>query len=332
MKKNNYGQDNLITIFVPIYNEERSILKLFSELIELSNKINNEGTSVEILIHDNSSIDSSWNLIAENVHKFKNFKAVRFSQNIGYQSSLTLSFSNASGSAIVVYQSDQQDPIELIFDMHQEWKGGSNCIVGVAKNRSETLKEKIGRFIFVRLLKSTSDLKLNFWFTDFYLLDRSLFKNFIGLPLSNQFIRGRIIENFKIDKLLSYDRKPRTKGESKFTFSDKYSLALDALLLHGSKIIRRINLFASIVSILALLLGIFLSINFLIDNDETRFMISVFGSLGILLSIFIILLLGFMLEFIMRLYRNFHSLPDSNYHTAIAECLVSKNFDPGITI
>jgi len=307
----NHIEKNTLTIFVPVFNEADSLPKLFSKLIEIDKKFRDINVILEILIHDNSSADTSWELITNWSAHFSNFRAYRFNRNIGYQQSLTLSFAKASGSAMVVYQSDQQDPIELVFEMYELWKQGNKCIVGVAKNRADGIAEKIGRRVFVRLFKTASDIKIKEWFTDFYLLDQSLYQQFAELPLLNQFIRGRIIESFTIDKFIPYDRLPRMSGKSKFNFAGKYSLALDALLLHSSKVIRKVTIFGVSLSTIGFIFGVIFSAIFYNNGDHIRFAIAMTGSIVIMLSSILIILLGVVLEFLIRIHKRLHSSVDS---------------------
>jgi len=264
------------------------------------------------LIHDNFSSDSSWSLITVWANNRKYVKAYRFSRNIGYQQSLTLSFNHATGSAFVVLQSDRQDPIDLIINMYDSWKFGNKCVVGVAKNRAEGISEKIGRFVFVWLFRKTSDLKLDKWFTDFYLLDKSLYKQFESLPLTNQFIRGRIIESFKIDQFLTYDRMPRRKGVSKFNFAKKYSLALDGLLLHGSKIIRRLVVSGVFVFFIGILAGLIFYLFFFQIDDGVNLAMGVIGAVALILNGFVIVLIGISLEYLIRLHQRLQSSESTN--------------------
>ena len=311
--KSMIGKD-VITLFIPVLNEEESIPQLISDLKNLQKNLLNERLILEVLIHDNCSTDKSWELICQAKNEFILFKAYKFRRNIGYQSSLTMSFTHASGAALIVYQCDQQDPIDLIFDMCTRWRNGSKCVVGVAQKRNESIKEKMGRYIFIKLLKSVSDLRINFWFTDFYLLDKSLYRQLIGLPIANQFIRGYIVENFKIDSYIPYTRIKRAKGISKFKYFSKYSLAFDALLLHSNKLLRRINFTAVIISVLSLLIGISICVNYFLKKESINLLIAISSTISILIGTLTILLLGLILEFIIRIYKKFHSIPDYQYY------------------
>lgn len=296
-----------LTVFVPVFNESESLPALFMDLVKLNEAIFTQGGSLEVLFHDNCSIDDSWKQIVEFCAAI-DFKvsAKRFAKNIGYQPSLAISFGNASGDAFVVYQSDRQDPIEVVEEMYMLWRKGKNCIVATASSRAENIKDKVGRFGFITLMKSTSDLKIKKWFTDFYLLDKSLYSMLSGLPAINQFIRGLIVQHFEVDSYVSYHRRTRKAGKSNYNFARKYSLAIDGLLLHGTRVIRRITLVSFSFSILFAFVGIPATIISWLNFPASRLIV-----LGITISTFLLTLviglLGIILEYLIRIHQRLHS-------------------------
>ena len=316
------NRSGLLTIFIPVFNEEESLPELFQDLDYLFKEISQRRGSIEVLFHDNCSSDSSWQLII-NFAESANYDVVakRFAKNIGYQPSLAISFSNASGDAFIVYQSDRQDPIDVILQMYTNWQNGDNCVVAVANSRAENLKDKIGRAGFVKLMRSASDLKIEKWFTDFYLLDKSLYSQLAGLPAVNQFIRGLIVQHFSIDSYVSYHRRSRPAGNSNFNFARKYSLAIDGLLLHGTRVIRRITLTSFAFTILFTVVGIPITAISWIQSPSNRLTILGISLTTFLLS-FCIGMLGIILEYLIRIHQRLHSpkwLIESNHKIYINE-------------
>lgn len=299
-------------VFVPVYNEEQNLTNVMNDLEYLRDELLKLGVELNILIHDNASSDNSWKIISERLKNFSNSKAIRFRVNIGYQPSLTLSFTNIKSDAYVVYQSDRQESVADILEMCKLWLSGAKTVIAIPVNRAETLADKLGRLTFIFLFKSTSDIGDFRWFTDFYLLDKSLYKQLEGLPLMNQFIRGRIIETFPIDAILKYNRASRMLGESKFGFVKKYALALDAILLHASRLIRRVTFIGALLS--------FLSISSLIANTVinlelhrgSNFFLFMTDSFAILILSFLLLLVSIALEYLRRIYGILLSKKDLN--------------------
>jgi glycosyltransferase involved in cell wall biosynthesis len=299
---NQFEPIKTLGIFIPVFNEEENLAELFDELQRLRSKLVLLGINLTLLIHDNHSTDNSWNQIKKQIMDFPGSRAIRFKKNIGYQPSLTFAFSLLDSDCMVVYQSDQQDPLLLIIEMVKLWKKGNRCVVAIANNRAENLADKVGRMIFTNIFRSSSDIKNFKWFTDFYLLDRNLYSQFKHLPLQNQFIRGRILDSFNIDHVLYYKRKPRVNGISKFNFRSKYSLALDGILLHATRVFRRLTIFGFCSSILLMLIFLFQAFSFIFGIPIFANGLGSGFSFAVVLSSFSIFLLSLVLEYLRRIY------------------------------
>lgn len=297
-----FAESKTLGVFVPVYNEEQNLTQVMNDLEYLRDELSKLGVTLNLLIHDNASSDGSWQIISDRIKCFSNSKAIRFQVNIGYQPSLTLSFTNMQSDAYVVYQSDRQDSVVDILEMCKRWLSGAKTVIAIPVNRAETLTDKLGRLTFIFLFRSTSDIRKFRWFTDFYLLDKSLYKQLDGLPLMNQFIRGRIMETFPIDSILEYNRASRTLGQTKFGFVKKYALALDAILLHASRIIRRVTFFGVLLSFLSIFS---LIANAVINQEHYRggnFFLFITDSFLILILSFLLILLSIALEYLRRIY------------------------------
>lgn len=297
----------VISIFFPLKNEIANLSELESAIDYLEDFLITENLSGDFFIHDNNSSDGSWDFI-ESMCSRRKIRAFRLNRDIGYQESLALAFDNALGDAFIVIQSDLQDPPEIAAEMIRLWKLGMKSIVGIPVNRKEKMLEKIGRNIFLFLFRSAGDLKGFHWFTDFYLLDHTIYKNYKNLPLVNQFIRGRLINDFVFEKEIKYERIQRVAGQSNFSFSKKYHLALSAVLLHSSKFVRKLVLFSFALGLLSILASAIL------------FALAVFGVLsstkigfyGTFLMLFFnitftFLLFGIALEYLSRIHIRLHS-------------------------
>jgi glycosyltransferase involved in cell wall biosynthesis len=296
-----------LTIFLPVCNEIDSMPDIELALNEMNRQISSLGGELEILIHDNMSTDGSWEFLQSMSTRLK-IRAYKMRKNIGYQESLALAFDHANGDAFAILQSDLQDPPELIIEMYQMWLSGAKSIVGIPQMRHESLKDKLGRSIFVKIFKGSSDLEKFNWFTDFYLLDRSIYKNYSGLPLINQFIRGRLVNDFVFEFTVPYVRHGRKKGTSKFSFGRKYTLAIDALLLHSQKLIRRMVVIGICVSFLFFVtsLGLLL-LSFLNVLDPSKLGLYGIASLILFNMTMIISLFGISFEYLSRMHSRLHA-------------------------
>ena len=119
------------SVVVPVYNEEGNILDLYNKLKKV---FNNE--SWELIFINDSSKDSSLEIIKSLSKKDDRIKYLSFSRNFGHQSALTAGMDHASGKAIITMDCDLQDPPELIYDMYKKIKDGYDLVYAKRSKRA----------------------------------------------------------------------------------------------------------------------------------------------------------------------------------------------------
>ena len=245
---------NTLTIVVPVFNEEDNIPKLLVSLFNLRSELERRNVFSKILFTDNHSTDSSWNQIQSAAKADRDISAIRLTRNFGYQASILNAFRHVQTESLVVYQSDMQDPIEMIPEMVDLWLKGARTIGGQAVKRSENVLDRLSRRLFYRFMNFSSSSKHPNGIQDFYLLDQSVYRELQDAPFEYQFIRSKISQNFGFEKIIKYNRKKREQGKTKFKFIDKVNLALDGLLLNNVKFRQYLvlsSLFCSLIFLLS---------------------------------------------------------------------------------
>jgi glycosyltransferase involved in cell wall biosynthesis len=293
-----------ITIICPMRNEVNLIEQLCKEVTQLVRAINTIGLSVEVIFIDNASTDETFNLLltigphstAQNKYRY-----IKNERDIGLQASLMTSMDLASGDALVILHSDLEDPPQLILEFISEWEKGSKVVVGVMKNRSDPMFYQLTSRFFYKFLQLTSDNNLLANFTDFFLIDKKVYKEIATRPRSNQYIRGIISDHYGVDKRIYYDRGRRKAGKSNFNFAKRYEVALDAIFAFGGRIPRFFSVGSMICSITTTI-GFFslLAYNFIFQGLNQRLVLFLFC---IMLLSYISLITSLVFEVCFRIYN-----------------------------
>ncbi|MBT8252608.1 MAG: glycosyltransferase, partial [Bacteroidia bacterium] len=99
----------MISIVIPVYNNER-------QLVELNNRIDKalEDMPYELVLIDDASTDDSLNLIKSLKEKNDAIQIIINENNIGQQLTTLTGIKSAIGSSIVVLDADLQDDPDLI--------------------------------------------------------------------------------------------------------------------------------------------------------------------------------------------------------------------------
>ena len=284
----------LITICIPVFNEEENILIAYQNINELfKNKLSNY--NYEIIFTDNSSNDNTEKIITELANKNKQVKYIRFKNNLGYDKSLLEGYKNSTGESTVVIDCDLQDPVIIIKDFIQEWEKGHDVVYGIRKKRNESFLFTLLRKIYYRIMRSNSNTNYPLDAGDFRLVDKSVIKNFENNNSLYPYIRGLTFSLSKNPKGIEYERNKRQYGKSKLGFYNTFTYAINALLEETRIFIRffgRVSLFGLIVTTIFTLINFFLSFS----------LINIFQNIVIIILVFIVFILSIISEYILRIY------------------------------
>ncbi len=104
---------NLISIVVPVYNEQDSLELLYEKISKVM--AGRTGDSFEVIFIDDGSTDKSWEVIEKLAHKNPNsLRAIRFRKNFGKSQALSVAFLLAKGDPVISMDADlQDDPDEI---------------------------------------------------------------------------------------------------------------------------------------------------------------------------------------------------------------------------
>ena len=115
------GQDLVLSVVVPIYNEADNIGPF---LQRLERALDGLDGGYEVVCVDDGSTDGSAERLIEERRRNPAIKLVRLSRNFGKELALTAGLDHAGGAAVVVIDADQQDPPELIPELLAKWREG----------------------------------------------------------------------------------------------------------------------------------------------------------------------------------------------------------------
>ncbi len=245
----------LISIIVPIYNEEENIQPLYDEVTSIMSRVDDK-YDFELLFTDNHSTDRSFEIVGEIAHKDERVKIIRFSKNLGYQRSIFAGYKNASGSAVVQLDCDLQDPPEMILDFIRLWEEGYKVVYGIRRGRKENALMNWSRRLFYRLIDKISEDDLPHDAGDFRLVDKSLTDVMREMEDYQPYLRGAIASMGFEQIGVPYDREKRNRGVSKFNFGELIRLAMDGIFNHSVVPLRLATytgIFVSFITFLALI-------------------------------------------------------------------------------
>jgi dolichol-phosphate mannosyltransferase len=215
------------SIVAPIYNEVDNIPELYQRVRDT---MDSTGEPWELILVDDGSTDGSRELIQELAHKDPRIRKVIFARNFGHQIAVTAGLDYSRGQAVVIIDSDLQDPPEVILDMIAKWKEGYEVVYAVrAEREGESWFKLFTASLFYRIIYRITDVDIPLDTGDFRLLDRKVVDVLNNMRERHRFLRGMSVwVGFK-QTGVEYKRAARHAGETKYPLKKMIKFASDAI-------------------------------------------------------------------------------------------------------
>ena len=298
----------LISICVPVFNEERNIEPLYAALVPVMQQVRDR-YDFELLFTDNHSTDRTFQILTDLARRDPRVRAIRFSRNFGFQRSIFTAYSNARGDAVVQIDCDLQDPPSLILEFLAKWEAGYQVVYGIRAIRQEQWWMNVTRKIFYRFIDSLSEDPLPHDAGDFRLVDRRVLNELLKFEDYQPYLRGTIATLGFEQIGISYARAERQRGESKFSFGQLLGLALDGILNHSVVPLRIATYLGLLISVTTFLGIVSYGIGHIVLGKDwppgfATIVILILGSLSLNA-----LFLGVIGEYLGRIYRQVKRRP-----------------------
>jgi glycosyltransferase involved in cell wall biosynthesis len=229
----NHGDSTDITIVSPMWNESEGAAAFLAALVEQVVEV--DGT-VEILIVDDGSTDSTPEILAEWESKITNMRVLTLSRNFGHQAAITAGIFAARGQAVIVMDSDLQDPPSLIPKMIQKWREGADVVYAVRNSRSgETAFKKMSASLFYKVLGKLSSTSIPADTGDFRLMGRNVVEALRTMPERDRYMRGLVSWVGFNQVPVYFDRAERFKGDTKYSLSKMIRLGTSGIVGFSDK-------------------------------------------------------------------------------------------------
>ena len=147
-----------VSIVIPLYNEEESLLELYDTII---NVLKTENLNYEIIFIDDGSKDDSLNILKELHFKDNNIKIYGFQKNCGKSAALSQGFKKASGDIVITMDADLQDDPNEIPKLIEMINSGHDLVSGWKKKRNDPISKTIPSKLFNFITSKLTGIKIH---------------------------------------------------------------------------------------------------------------------------------------------------------------------------
>ncbi len=218
----------LLSIILPIFNEEENIPLIYKELISVLDLLSAKYDYELIFVNDGSR-DSSWLKLVELAHADPRVKAITFSRNFGHQMALTAGYDHASGDAIITMDADLQDPPKLLLPMIKKWEEGKQIVYARRIDRKDSFLKRITAKVYYQFLDVIADVKIPRNVGDFRLIDKKVLATLNRCREKSRYFRGMVAWTGFSHDFIDFARPNRQAGQTGYTWKKMFKLAFDGM-------------------------------------------------------------------------------------------------------
>jgi len=265
MSANQATDDPLLSIVVPMYNEEGNVAALLERIVAIVTALPG-APGYEIVLVNDGSKDATIERIRDEMTRRANIVLVDLSRNFGHQIAATAGVEIARGAAVVLMDGDLQDPPELIAEFLAKYREGYDVVYAVRRTRKgESPFKLLTASLFYRTIRKLTRVSIPVDTGDFRLMSRRVVEALKRSPERHRFLRGLVSWVGYKQTGVEYDRDERMSGVTKYPFTKMVSFAVDGITSFSDVPLRFASYVGFGASAVALLLAIVIAV-FKISN------------------------------------------------------------------
>lgn len=219
----------LLSIVIPVYNNEPSLEELCGNLLAMHAGIAAE-CDLEIVMVNDGSRDRSWDKIVElRARHPQVVTGVTLSRNFGQLAAILAGYGQAGGDAVVTISADLQDPTSLIPEMYRRWRDGMDIVIAHRSDRQDAWSASLASRIAYSVARAAND-KMPPGGFDFLLMSRRAMATLLSFRGRHRFFQGDVLWMGYPTAFIPYVRKQRPHGKSSWTLSRKFKYFIDLVV------------------------------------------------------------------------------------------------------
>jgi len=164
----------ILSVVIPLYNEENSIAQLYRELTETLQGL---GRGYEIIFVNDGSTDGSADVLAHICERDTRVRTLHLRRNFGKAAALTEGFKEARGDIVFMMDADLQDDPREIPNFLAKLSEGYDLVSGWKFKRHDPLSKTLPSRIFNKVVSVATGMRLHDFNCGFKALRREVLEH-----------------------------------------------------------------------------------------------------------------------------------------------------------
>ena len=254
-----------ISVVVPCYNEQESILLFYEEINKVSEEMEQE---FEFIFVNDGSSDHTLDCMKALSEKDARVKYVSFWRNFGKEAAIHAGFSRAEGDYIVMMDADLQDPPSLLPEMLLYMEQGYDSVATrrVTRKGEPPIRSFFAR-MFYKIINKISNVDIVDGARDYRLMTAQMKDAILAMPEYNRFSKGIFGWVGFRTKWLEYENVERVAGETKWNFWKLFLYSIEGIIAFSTAPLVLSSVFGMLFCILSFALIVFIIVRTILFGD-----------------------------------------------------------------
>jgi dolichol-phosphate mannosyltransferase len=237
----------LVTYVLPVHDEEETLQAFHGTLVNATDK--RPDLDVEFVYVDDGSRDGSLETLLGLRAGDDRVTVLSLSRNFGHQIAVTAGLDAAAhADAVVVMDTDLQDPPEVSLELIEAWESGVDVAYAQRRTRRDAPLKRGTAYAFYWLLSRLASVDIPRNVGDFRLMDRRVVAEVVRYREHDRFLRGIVAHVGFRQEAVPFDREPRHAGSSSYPWRTMLQLAADGILGFSTFPLRLISRLGVLIS------------------------------------------------------------------------------------
>ncbi|GAC1376535.1 MAG: glycosyltransferase family 2 protein [Ktedonobacteraceae bacterium] len=293
------------SIVAPVFNEEETLPHFYERVVHVMEQVDEP---FELVLINDGSRDGSYRVMQELHERDQRVRVIDFSRNFGHQIAISAGLDYAQGKAVVVIDSDLQDPPEVIPTLIERWKHGAEVVYAQRATREgETKFKLVTASLFYQVIGRITSVSIPRDVGDFRLMDRSVVDTLVKMREHHRFMRGLSAWVGFRQEAVQYDRQERFAGTTKYPLTKMIKFSLDAITSFSHLPLQLATSFGFVlagISLLGIIVAVFLRLvtGAIVGQASTLILVLFLGGIQLIF-------LGIIGEYLGRIYDEVRARP-----------------------
>ncbi|MCX6353980.1 MAG: glycosyltransferase family 2 protein [Candidatus Aureabacteria bacterium] len=299
-----------LSVIIPLYNDEQIVEDCYRSVSAVLSRLQGERFSdYELIFVDDGSIDGTLQRLLPCCGHDPHTQVVELNQNYGQHAAFCAGFEAVEGDVIVTLDSDLQIHPDEIPALLDAMDSGHDLVSGIRMGRKDPFfKRTLPSRILNLLVDRMTGVRLRDWGCPTVAMRKPLVKEILRYGEMRRFLKPLAVKLARSVGEVELQHHPRIGGKSGYGILDLFELALDFITNFSRRPFQKVSLAGTGLFVLGIAGGILYFVFRLYAgvplSNRAQALIVLMAGGGLQLMI-----LGFLGEFIIRIYRKQNNLP-----------------------